>query len=415
MYSADSTLRNARVVVANWRGPDHSMAGGSERYAWELAQGLAAAGARVDFLTARESGQRRNEVRDGIRLVRRGGRLTYYVLGLLWVLVRRGRIDAVVDMEAGIPLFSPLVVSRRRTGLMLVVHHVHLDQFGTYFPRPVAMLGRFLEGTVMPRVYRGVSAVAVSESTRQDMQRRLGWHGPITLLHNGNVEAVAVQVAPEDTVDRLLVLGRLAPHKRVDVVIRAVAALQQTRPTLHLDIVGKGPDRERLETLVRDLEVEKHVTFHGFVSDQEKATLIARSRLHVCASDVEGWGQVVAEVAAYGVPTVARDVPGLRDSVRHQSTGWLMPEPVADLAAVQARLLVGIECALNELDDPERREEISAASETWAAQFDWKHMRAGAVALVALTLKGAFSWPARHLTHGPRTPIRTKDSGAPSA
>jgi glycosyltransferase involved in cell wall biosynthesis len=98
---------------------------------------------------------------------------------------------------------------------------------------------------------------------------------------------------------------------------------------------------------------------------------------------------VVAEAAAYGVPTVARVVPGLRDSVRHEATGWLLPEPVADLAAVQARLLVGIERALDELEDPERRNEISEDCRSWAAQFDWDAMRAGAVALVALTMKGA--------------------------
>jgi glycosyltransferase involved in cell wall biosynthesis len=382
-------IRGKRVVVANWRDLDHSLAGGAERYAWELARALVEAGAQVDFLTARQSGQARTEHRDGIRVVRRGGQLSYYLLGALWVLLRRGRLDAVVDMEAGIPLFSPLVVSRRRTGLMLVVHHVHLDQFGTYFPRPVAMLGRFLEGFLMPRVYRGVTTVAVSESTRRAMVDRLGWRGPIELLHNGNVKPSQVQVAPEDTVDRLLVLGRLSPHKRVDLVIRAVAALQQTWPALHLDIVGKGPDRERLEALVRDLEVDKHVTFHGYVSETEKAALVSRARLHVCASDVEGWGQVVAEAAAYGVPTVARDVPGLRDSVRHERTGWLVPEPATDLSAVQARLLVGIESALVELDDPERRHEISSACQEWAAQFDWESMRTGAVALVAHSMKGA--------------------------
>jgi glycosyltransferase involved in cell wall biosynthesis len=389
---SDLSLAGARIVVANWRDPDHSMAGGSERYAWELARGLVDAGARVDFLTAREAGRSRTELRDGIRIVRRGGQLGYYLLGFLWVLARRRRIDAVVDMEAGIPLFSPLAVSRKRTGLLLFVHHVHLDQFGTYFPRPVAALGRFLEGTLMPRVYRDVPTVAVSDSTRRAMVDRLRWSGSIELLPNGNTAPLPVHSAPEDSVDRLVVLGRLSPHKRVDLVIRAVAALQPGRPALHVDIVGKGPDRERLESLVRDLGVEKHVTFHGYVAEEEKAALLGRARVHVCASDVEGWGQAVLEAASYGVPTVARDVPGLRDSVRHEETGWLLPEPTSDLTAVQARLLVGIENALDELGDPERRTEMSAACLRWAAQFQWESMRAGAVALVARTRKGTSRW-----------------------
>jgi len=383
-------LRGARVVVANWRDLDHSLAGGAERYAWELSRALVEAGARVDFLTAQGPGQSRGEVRDGITVVRRGGTFGYYLLGALWLLVRRTKIDAVVDLESGIPMFSPLVTSRRRTGVVLVLHHVHQDQFGVYFTRPMAWLGRFLEGTAMPRIYRGRTTVAVSESTRRAMIERLGWTGPITLLHNGSNRPTShPRVAPDDTVDRLVALGRLASHKRVDLVIRAVAALQERRPALHLDVVGSGPERERLEKLVRDLEIEKHVTFHGYVSEADKADILSRSRLQVCASDVEGWGQVVIEAASYGVPTVARDVPGLRDSVRHETTGWLLPEPVTELTAVQARLLVGIERALDELEDPERREEISAAARDWAAEFDWESMRAGAVALVAHTMKGA--------------------------
>jgi glycosyltransferase involved in cell wall biosynthesis len=135
--------------------------------------------------------------------------------------------------------------------------------------------------------------------------------------------------------------------------------------------------------------VEKQVTFHGFVPDAEKAALLSRARLHVCASDVEGWGLVVVEAAAYGVPTVARDVPGLRDSVRHERTGWLVPDQPGDLTAAQARLVVGIGAALDELDDPERRSEISTDCRQWAAQFDWTQMRTRAAALVAHTMKGA--------------------------
>jgi glycosyltransferase involved in cell wall biosynthesis len=388
MAAASRELAGKRVVVANWRDLDHSMAGGAETYAWELARGLSDAGAHVVFLTAREAGDRRSQYRDGIRVVRGGGQLGYYLFAVLWLLAHRRSLDLVVDMEAGIPQFSPLVVNRRRTALMLFVHHVHLDQFDTYFPPSVARLGRFLEGTVMPRVYRSVTTVAVSGSTREAMVERLGWTGPIELLHNGNPSPVALRVAEEDTVDRLVVLGRLSPHKRVDMVIRAVAALTQARPQLHLDILGKGPERERLEQLVAELDVEKNVTFRGFVTEEDKGLLLAHARLHVCASDVEGWGQVVCEAAAHGVPTVARDVPGLRDSVRHQQTGWLLPNG-SDRRAAQASLPIAIQNALDELEDPERREEITTACTTWAAQYDWESMRTGAVALAELTMKGA--------------------------
>lgn len=374
-------LAGKRVVVANWRDLDHSLAGGAERYAWEFARALRDQGARVEFLTARDTGQSRRSLREGIRIHRVGGRFTFYLRAALFLLLHRRSLDLVVDAESGIPVFSPLFVSRSRTGVVLLVHHVHLDQFGTYFPRPLAALGRFLEGTVMPRVYGHTVTVAVSESTRRGLQERLGWRGDVVVLPNGNTGVDHVSAAPEDTVDRLVVLGRLAPHKRVDLVVRAVAALLEVRPALHLDVIGRGPDEERLERLVEELEVEKHVTLHGYLSDEEKSRLLGSARLHVCCSDVEGWGQVVIEAAAHGVPTLARDVPGLRDSVRHQTTGWLMPEPSQDLAAVQARLIVGLERALDELADDERRSELAQACRRWANCFSWDTMHDAAVSL----------------------------------
>jgi glycosyltransferase involved in cell wall biosynthesis len=381
-------LKGKRVVVTNWRCPDHSLAGGAERYAWEFSTALNAAGAKVDLVTAREPGQPRREQRGDITIHRGGGRFGYYAFAASFLLKHRGVVDAVVDAESGIPEFSPLWVGRDMP-VVLLMHHVHLNQFATHFPRPLASVGRILEGRVMPRVYAGRRALAVSDSTRVEMIVQLGWTDPIDVLVNGADEPIALAVDPADTVDRIVVLGRLARHKRVDLVIRAVAALLPKRPTLHLDVIGSGPERAELERLVDDLGVEKAVTFHGYATETAKAELVARGRLHVCASDAEGWGQVVIEAASYGVPTVARNVPGLNGSVRPEDTGWLIDEPThQDLATTQARLTVAIDEALTELDDDVRRDEVAAQCRAWAARFSWKQMHAGAVSVVAAAIEG---------------------------
>jgi hypothetical protein len=71
------TLRGRRVVVVNWRDPWHRLAGGSERYAWELARALVDAGASVEFWTARDDGQSAREVRDDVDVRRRGGQSAF--------------------------------------------------------------------------------------------------------------------------------------------------------------------------------------------------------------------------------------------------------------------------------------------------------------------------------------------------
>ena len=87
----------------------------------------------------------------------------------------------------------------------------------------------------------------------------------------------------------------------------------------------------------------------------------------------------VLEAAQLGVPTVAYDVDGLRDSVRDGETGWLVRsgERIEDV----------VERALAELADPHRRAEIGAACRAWAAQFDWDNC-AGQLAEVIAAANG---------------------------
>ena len=177
-------LAGTRAVVVNWRDLEHSLAGGSERYAWEYAKALLAAGAQVEFITARDRGQSRRDLRDGIEVRRGGGAFGFYAFAALSLLRRRRSVDIVIDPECGIPAFSPLFVPSTTT-VVLVVHHVHQDQFATYFPAPLARLGQWLERVAMRRVYRRRRTVAVSESTRQEMVDQLGWSTPVEIIGNG--------------------------------------------------------------------------------------------------------------------------------------------------------------------------------------------------------------------------------------
>jgi len=377
-------MSGARAVVVNWRDLDHSLAGGSERYAWEFARALVESGASVEFLTARDEGQGRTELRDGIHIRRGGGALTFYPWAAWQLLRRRRQLDVVIDPECGIPVFSPLLVSRR-TAVLLVVHHVHMEQFRTYFAPPMSTLGRWLEGWLMPRVYRHVPTYAVSRSTAEEMRRELGWRGPIGILENGSTSTTRPRSGPGDP-RRILVLGRLVPHKRVDEVVRAVTTLVHVVPDLHVDVVGRGPEREAVRALVEQLGVSDRVTLHGYLSDTDLDTVLGGCGLHVCASDVEGWGQVVIDAAAHGIPTIGRDVPGLRDSIVQGSTGWLIAaggdEPLAERLAVQ------VCSAIDELLVPEVQAAYAERCRAWAGRFTWDRMHAEAVRATAAARGG---------------------------
>jgi len=372
-------LGGLRIAIANWRDPWHPQAGGAERYAWEMAQALAGARAQVTFLTARAPGQARNEERDGITIVRRGGQFGVYPRILLWLLTHRRSFDAVLDCQNGIPFFTPLALGRK-VPVLCVMHHVHTAQFGVHFGRAMASAGRLLEGPAARWVYRRHACVAVSPSTVAAMRERLGWTGDIYLIPNGTARPVTAAVARAGA-KNLVWVGRLVAHKRAGLLVGVAERLRQ-RPAPDrpfLDVVGQGPAAAEFAAEVSASGAGDLVRLRGFVEEQAKQALVAGSLLHLNTSQGEGWGLCVLEAAALGVPTVAYDVEGLRDAVRDGETGWLVKdgEELADV----------VERAAKELADQARREQVAARCRDWAARLSWDRSTARMAELVGACVR----------------------------
>ena len=362
-------LGGTRVAVVNWRDPWHPAAGGAERYAWAMARGLAGHGAAVCFVTARAPGQGRREHRDGIEIVRTGGRFTVYPRVLGWLLAHRRSFHAVLDCQNGIPFFSPLVLPPG-TPVLCVMHHVHSVQWDMHFPAWVARVGRLLEGPVARRVYRRHGCVAVSPSTVAAMRDRLGWAGDIYVIPNGAPAPATEAAAPGQHISWV---GRLVAHKRPGLILPVAERLRALG--ISVDVVGRGPSLPSLAGQVSAAGLAGVVRLRGFLPEAEKTALVAGSLLHLNTSLGEGWGLCVLEAAALGVPTVAFDVDGLRDAVRDGETGWLVRdgERIEDVA----------ERAVKELADPARRAAVAAACRAWAARFSWDASAARMAGLVA--------------------------------
>lgn len=369
-------LSGTRIDVVNWRDPWHPQAGGAECYAWQMATAFARAGARVRYVTARAPGQDRTGRHDGVDVVRLGGRFTVYPRVLGWLLARRLRGDVpglVLDCQNGIPFFTPVVLPRR-VPVLCIMHHVHTAQFGVHFPAWMAWTGRLLEGPVARVVYRRHACVAVSPSTIGAMRDRLRWTGDIYLIPNGSPEPADTE--PADTepahpgpagTKNLVWVGRLVAHKRVELIVPLADR------GFAIDVIGRGPAEAAL--------VGRHgnITVHGYLPGPAKTRLVARSLLHLSTSQGEGWGLSVLEAAALGVPTVAYDVEGLRDSIRDGETGWLVKdgEELADV----------VERAAKELADRDRAASIAAACRAWAALLSWPRSTERMLRLAAACLR----------------------------
>jgi glycosyltransferase involved in cell wall biosynthesis len=159
----------------------------------------------------------------------------------------------------------------------------------------------------------------------------------------------------------VLCVGRVRRYKRVDHAIRAIKRVREQIAGARLVVVGEGRDEARLKGLARAAGVQDAVEFAGRVSEQEKVDWIRRSALLLSTSAKEGWGLTVIEANACGVPAVAYDVPGLRDSIRPDTGCLVASGDVAKLA----------EAVMALLNDEPRRQECCRRAVAWAARFTW--------------------------------------------
>src|SRR5439155_709272 len=181
---------------------------------------------------------------------------------------------------------------------------------------------------LIPRVYRRAAFHAISDSTRDDLVRRGILRERIEVIYPG---VDAAWYSPDPATPRaddptFLYVGRLKRYKGVETAVQALGLARQARPDVTLEIAGQGDDRARLERLVRALGLGAAVRFLGFVPEEEKRRLLRRAWAVVFPSPKEGWGISNVEAAACGTPAIASDSPGLRESVRHGETGFLVPQ-----------------------------------------------------------------------------------------
>lgn len=311
-----------RILILNWRDTKHIWSGGAEVYVHELAKRWVQKNHQVVLFCGHDRKTVRDEVIDGVKIIRRGGFGTVYFWAWIYYWIRlRGRFDVIVDSENGVPFFTPLY---SRLPIVLVIHHVHQEVFRENLIKPLAILAMFLEGKLMPLLYQNKKIVTVSESSRREIIRcRLSKRRP-TIVSCGINEEVYSPGGTKSKNPLIAYIGRLKGYKSLPVLLVAAKTVVDTIPTAKFIIAGDGEERSSLEADTNRLGLSKKVKFTGFVSEAEKVRIYRKAWLTVNTSFMEGWGITSVEANACGTPIVASNVPGLRDSVVDGNTGMLV-------------------------------------------------------------------------------------------
>jgi len=351
-----------RILLVNWNDRQNPQAGGAEIHLHELFGRIAGWGDTVDLIASGWPGCAPRASVDGINVTRIGGRHSFALRGRGAVrdALRSAVYDIVVEDINKVPFYLPTLT---RLPLVAIVPHL----FGTTaFTEASLPLGTVVWASELPIpwIYKRAGFHAISESTRDDLVRRGVQREKIVVIHPGVDSQLyrpdaATPRAPRPT---FLYLGRLKRYKGVEYALRAVAAARLARHDVTLDIGGQGDDRPRLERIVAALGLGDAVRFLGFVPEETKRTLLRRAWAVVFPSPKEGWGITNVEAAACGTPALASDSPGLRESVRHGVTGYLVPH--GDSRALADRMV-----AL--ASDRDLVERLGRAARSFAEGLSW--------------------------------------------
>lgn len=364
-----------RVLILSWRDSGHPEAGGSETFVERVSEGLVRLGHDVTVFTARYPGAVDSECRDSRAFVRRGGRFSVYLRAGMH-LVRHHTYDVVLDIQNGVPFWTPLWT---RTPVVNVVHHVHREQWPEVFGPVSSRFGWWLESKAAPRIYARRPYLTVSEATRDELASLGIDKSRVHVVYSGNdlPRLPSDRAVPRTPYPSLVVLGRLVPHKRVDLALETVRRLTNRFPGLRLTVVGQGYHEAELKARAQELGVAASVDFVGFVEDEVKHQLLAASWLHLLPSMKEGWGLVVVEAGFNGTPTVAfRSAGGTTESVVDGVTGVLVDDD--DEAFLQA--------VDDLLSNPERRGVLGEQARAHAHGFSWEATTDGVEAVLRETL-----------------------------
>ena len=297
-----------------------------------------------------------------MRVHRTGGRYTFSIAAPLFFQrhLRSRPFDVIVEDLNKVPLFAPRWAPAPQ---VLLVHHLFGGVAFQSGSLPLATATWLLERP-LAAAYRGVPVEAVSESTAQDLVRRGFRREDIVVIPNG-VNLDYFTPAPDERFAEptVLYLGRLKAYKRVDLLLRALARLQERGVRARLIVAGTGDQREPLLRLRARLGLVDHVELPGYVSEAEQLRLFRGAWVHALTSPKEGWGITNVEAAACATPTVASDSPGLRDSVIDGETGYLVPHGDVDALAERLGRI---------LTDAGLRERLGRRAREFAAGFSWE-------------------------------------------
>jgi glycosyltransferase involved in cell wall biosynthesis len=209
--------------------------------------------------------------------------------------------------------------------------------------------------------------IAASPHTAERLCATLGARASVSIAPNGIDLDTVRSSYPDETTTDLVVVSRLIGHKRIDMLLDAVALLHAGGMPVTCRIIGDGPQRAELRRHAQAQGVEWAVDFRHDVREQKEVyALVKAAKAFVFPSAREGFGIAVLEALACGVPVVTTSAPdNLAQHLVAQSPRGTICDPTASALAAAVR---------NLLESGAPASESPGEADLWLADYGWDAM-----------------------------------------
>lgn len=327
--------------------------GGVQLRNWELAKRLSGRGHEVTLFGMKHWPGPAIIEREGVRLhgvcspreLYRNGRRAflppiYTGLRTLAPLLRE-RYDLIdVANFPYFPFFSAKIATLTQRSRLVVTW---IEVWGSYWQEYLGKAGLVARAIEKVCANGTTNAVAISDMTKRDL-RRIGYRGPVEVIGCGVDVAGVTSVGASAAASDVVFFGRLIKEKNADLLIRAIALLAKDLPEVRCLIVGDGPARDGLVSLIHDADLQRQVRVVPFVRDHAEvfATMKA-SKVLVLPSSREGFGITALEANACGLPVITTRYPrnACCDLIRDGENGFVCEPSDGEVAERIRQVLVG--------------------------------------------------------------------------
>ncbi len=329
--------------------------GGGERRYFEIAKRLVTKGYKVDVVCMKIHGVNDHEIINGINIHHVGPKINnppyrsafdfiYFIFSaFFWIL--KHDYD-IIDAQTYIPLIPGFFSAKiKRIPVIGTIHDVSSGKNDQWLM--FSNFASFFEKILVKLPYCKI--ITVSNHTKNALIQNYNVKPErINVLYNAvdseYVDSITIYKKYENSI---IFVGRLAPHKHVDDLIKTINILKKDIPSIKLRIIGNGIEKDKLIKLTNDLKLNNYVEFLGNLNDNEVISEMKKSNILVLPSTREGFGMVLVEANACNIPVIAYESGGVVEVIENNKNGFLIePRNINELASKIEFLLKNKDIAL---------------------------------------------------------------------